>query len=127
MACLEDIFDDLVVGHALQMAHFCETPLDQMEEGQATVMSAQASDGRIGEYHHDDYDYECGRRSEFVLLNEQAELPGDRLTCFQATTMPVVNLQRIVPAAVMGTDWRGAQEDNHDAMDPACYVFQPTN
>lgn len=118
MSCIEEIYDTLVVGHALQMGHFCETQITE----ESLVLSAQENSN--GEYRYSDYDYECGYRDQFLQLDDQTNYPGERLTCL--TVVPLLNaniLARIPPVSVH-TDWRVEHHDD-GLLEPACFTFLP--
>lgn len=125
MSCIEEIYEDLVVGHALQMGHFCETPLPQLDLSQTTVMSAQEEqdDKKItGEYHYGDYYYECGYWNQILLLDEETQYPGDRPTCFNVQPLKRQNRVSYISTVGMSSDWRITEDG--EGLDPLCYVFQ---
>ena len=124
MSCIEDIYDKLVVGHAIQLGHFCQTPTSSFEEGQITVMNAQ-NNKQAGEYIYSDYDYECGYRDQFLQLDEQTNYPGDRFTCLTVLPMPHENVRIRMPQVSVSTDWRWEDgEDSRGGVNPLCYDYE---
>ena len=131
MTCIEDIYDDLVVGHGLQMGHYCraspEAPISPFEPDETVVLSAQsaAQQGNApeGDYYYSDYHYECGFRDQFLQLDDQTNYPGDRLTCLTVVDVAEAHVNRFLPTVAVFTDWR--MNDNGRTLDPSCYDFQP--
>jgi hypothetical protein len=123
MSCFEEIYDEVVVGPALQLGHFCQAPSFQLNEDKPMILSAQEnsrSNSLLGVYDFGDYHHECGTSEEFSLLDDQTNYPGDRLTCFDVVPLRSQNYMVWLPRATMRTDWRM----ENGGLDPLCYNYE---
>jgi hypothetical protein len=113
VTCTDDIYDDLVVGHAIQIGHYC----------QSQDISVNSGVGSVGSYHYDDFSYECGLKNHYLFLDENTNSPGDRFTCLW--TIPIPGQGSILPLNVvtMTTDWRDDESGASAGPDPMCYEF----
>ncbi|CAB9501396.1 expressed unknown protein [Seminavis robusta] len=119
VTCLDDVYDDLVVGQALQIGQFCRST----EHTTTTTTNSQDSS-----YRYDDFYYECGRQNDYLLLDGNDGDVGDRFTCLASVKVPSSNLIMPIGGVIMTTEWRDDTTGNSlpgGAPDPLCYTYVP--
>ena len=100
--CREEIYDSLVAGHALQLGHWC------------------GQEGRQGKYHHEDYDYECFWGNDYMHLDDQTDVEGDRFTCLELLNISdAMMFPSRLPMVEVQANFR-----YESPPDPSCYVFE---
>ncbi|CAB9505779.1 expressed unknown protein [Seminavis robusta] len=109
ITCLDDVYDDLVVGHALQIGLYCRSDDNSQD----------------GDYQFDDFYYECGPEDQYLLLDGNSDSLGDRFTCLSAVSIPTSDLIMTVGGVSMMTEWRNntTGDSSGGTPNPLCYEF----
>ena len=119
ITCVDEIYDDLVVGYAIQIGHFCRSDPTIPQE-----ITVNSGDGSSGKYHYDDFSYECDSDNHYMFMDDNSNIPGDRFTCLWTVPMPTHLSILSLNLVTMTTDWRDDESGVGAGPDPLCFEFQ---